>query len=183
MLTHQVSWKKIAFQGWSAKEFGWWFLSVYSFFFTVRCFLAFQMTSSSSSGRRCSCRCLMRSFSHRSRLLLETTVSCMKMKNWSVIPHNSVSIRSLTSCCAGKPPHLSYLSVLPPVWPVWPVTCVLRSYLDMMKVIIFCYMFWFVLTIIFITGTTRCVSTATPTYRTSLFTLMYKTAEDLGLNL
>ncbi|XP_068199524.1 piezo-type mechanosensitive ion channel component 2-like isoform X2 [Antennarius striatus] len=30
-----------------------------------------------------------------------------------------------------------------------------RSYLDMMKVIIFCYMFWFVLTIIFITGTTR----------------------------
>ncbi|XP_041670121.1 piezo-type mechanosensitive ion channel component 2-like [Cheilinus undulatus] len=30
-----------------------------------------------------------------------------------------------------------------------------RSYLDMMKVIIFSYMFWFVLTIIFITGTTR----------------------------
>ncbi|XP_028289056.1 piezo-type mechanosensitive ion channel component 2-like [Parambassis ranga] len=30
-----------------------------------------------------------------------------------------------------------------------------RSYLDMMKVIFFCYMFWFVLTIIFITGTTR----------------------------
>uniref|UniRef100_A0A8C6T807 Piezo TM25-28 domain-containing protein n=1 Tax=Neogobius melanostomus TaxID=47308 RepID=A0A8C6T807_9GOBI len=30
-----------------------------------------------------------------------------------------------------------------------------RSYLDMLKVIIFCYMFWFVLTIIFITGTTR----------------------------
>ncbi|XP_060920541.1 piezo-type mechanosensitive ion channel component 2-like [Labrus mixtus] len=30
-----------------------------------------------------------------------------------------------------------------------------RSYLDMMKVIIFCYMFWFVLTVIFITGTTR----------------------------
>ncbi|XP_054621092.1 piezo-type mechanosensitive ion channel component 2-like isoform X2 [Dunckerocampus dactyliophorus] len=30
-----------------------------------------------------------------------------------------------------------------------------RSYLDMMKIIIFCYMFWFVLTIIFITGTTR----------------------------
>lgn len=32
---------------------------------------------------------------------------------------------------------------------------VYRSYLDMMKVIIFSYMFWFVLTIIFITGTTR----------------------------
>nr|XP_043885784.1 piezo-type mechanosensitive ion channel component 2 isoform X3 [Solea senegalensis] len=30
-----------------------------------------------------------------------------------------------------------------------------RSYLDMMKVIIFSYMFWFVLTVIFITGTTR----------------------------
>ncbi|KAK9527367.1 hypothetical protein VZT92_013937 [Zoarces viviparus] len=30
-----------------------------------------------------------------------------------------------------------------------------RSYLDMMKLIIFSYMFWFVLTIIFITGTTR----------------------------
>ncbi|XP_077365083.1 piezo-type mechanosensitive ion channel component 2-like isoform X1 [Festucalex cinctus] len=30
-----------------------------------------------------------------------------------------------------------------------------RSYLDMMKIIIFSYMFWFVLTIIFITGTTR----------------------------
>uniref|UniRef100_A0A3Q2YRV2 Piezo TM25-28 domain-containing protein n=1 Tax=Hippocampus comes TaxID=109280 RepID=A0A3Q2YRV2_HIPCM len=30
-----------------------------------------------------------------------------------------------------------------------------RSYLDMMKVIIFSYMFWFVLTITFITGTTR----------------------------
>ncbi|KAF7643979.1 hypothetical protein LDENG_00230120 [Lucifuga dentata] len=30
-----------------------------------------------------------------------------------------------------------------------------RSYLDMLKVIIFSYMFWFVLTIIFITGTTR----------------------------
>ncbi|XP_062236076.1 piezo-type mechanosensitive ion channel component 2-like isoform X2 [Platichthys flesus] len=30
-----------------------------------------------------------------------------------------------------------------------------RSYLDMMKVIIFSYMFWFVLTIIFVTGTTR----------------------------
>ncbi|KAM3593292.1 uncharacterized protein V6R79_009660 [Siganus canaliculatus] len=30
-----------------------------------------------------------------------------------------------------------------------------RSYLDMIKVIIFSYMFWFVLTIIFITGTTR----------------------------
>ncbi|KAK2859745.1 hypothetical protein Q5P01_004365 [Channa striata] len=30
-----------------------------------------------------------------------------------------------------------------------------RSYLDMMKMIIFSYMFWFVLTIIFITGTTR----------------------------
>uniref|UniRef100_A0A8C9TA32 Piezo-type mechanosensitive ion channel component 2a, tandem duplicate 2 n=1 Tax=Scleropages formosus TaxID=113540 RepID=A0A8C9TA32_SCLFO len=30
-----------------------------------------------------------------------------------------------------------------------------RSYLDMLKVIIFSYLFWFVLTIIFITGTTR----------------------------
>ncbi|XP_059901310.1 piezo-type mechanosensitive ion channel component 2-like isoform X1 [Gadus macrocephalus] len=30
-----------------------------------------------------------------------------------------------------------------------------RSYLDMMKVIMFSYLFWFVLTIIFITGTTR----------------------------
>uniref|UniRef100_A0A8C1JDG6 Piezo-type mechanosensitive ion channel component 2a, tandem duplicate 2 n=1 Tax=Cyprinus carpio TaxID=7962 RepID=A0A8C1JDG6_CYPCA len=30
-----------------------------------------------------------------------------------------------------------------------------RSYLDMLKVIMFSYMFWFVLTIIFITGTTR----------------------------
>lgn len=30
-----------------------------------------------------------------------------------------------------------------------------RSYLDMSKVIIFSYLFWFVLTIIFITGTTR----------------------------
>ncbi|XP_077592655.1 piezo-type mechanosensitive ion channel component 2-like isoform X2 [Stigmatopora nigra] len=30
-----------------------------------------------------------------------------------------------------------------------------RSYLDMLKIIIFSYMFWFVLTIIFITGTTR----------------------------
>lgn len=30
-----------------------------------------------------------------------------------------------------------------------------RSYLDMYKVIIFSYLFWFVLTIIFITGTTR----------------------------
>uniref|UniRef100_A0AAV2LED3 Piezo-type mechanosensitive ion channel component n=1 Tax=Knipowitschia caucasica TaxID=637954 RepID=A0AAV2LED3_KNICA len=30
-----------------------------------------------------------------------------------------------------------------------------RSYLDTLKVIIFCYMFWFVLTVIFITGTTR----------------------------
>ncbi|KAM3860328.1 piezo-type mechanosensitive ion channel component 2-like [Diretmus argenteus] len=30
-----------------------------------------------------------------------------------------------------------------------------RSYLDMMKVIMFSYMFWFVLTVIFITGTTR----------------------------
>lgn len=35
------------------------------------------------------------------------------------------------------------------------VLCACRSYLDMMKVIIFSYMFWFVLTIIFITGTTR----------------------------
>ena len=32
-----------------------------------------------------------------------------------------------------------------------------RSYLDMMKVIMFSYLFWFVLTIIFITGTTRLV--------------------------
>ncbi len=31
----------------------------------------------------------------------------------------------------------------------------LRSYLDMLKVIMFSYLFWFVLTIIFITGTTR----------------------------
>ncbi|XP_042350944.1 piezo-type mechanosensitive ion channel component 2-like [Plectropomus leopardus] len=30
-----------------------------------------------------------------------------------------------------------------------------RSYLDMMKVMVFSYMFWFVLTVIFITGTTR----------------------------
>lgn len=30
-----------------------------------------------------------------------------------------------------------------------------RSYLDMLKVIMFSYLFWFVLTIIFITGTTR----------------------------
>lgn len=30
-----------------------------------------------------------------------------------------------------------------------------RSYLDMLKVITFSYLFWFVLTIIFITGTTR----------------------------
>ena len=30
-----------------------------------------------------------------------------------------------------------------------------RSYLDMSKVVIFSYLFWFVLTIIFITGTTR----------------------------
>ncbi|CAI9536458.1 unnamed protein product, partial [Staurois parvus] len=30
-----------------------------------------------------------------------------------------------------------------------------RSYLDMAKVIMFSYLFWFVLTIIFITGTTR----------------------------
>lgn len=30
-----------------------------------------------------------------------------------------------------------------------------RSYLDMTKVIMFSYLFWFVLTIIFITGTTR----------------------------
>lgn len=39
-----------------------------------------------------------------------------------------------------------------------------RSYLDMMKVIIFSYMFWFVLTIIFITGTTRWVGMPTGTW-------------------
>lgn len=35
------------------------------------------------------------------------------------------------------------------------VSSCFRSYLDMYKVIIFSYLFWFVLTIIFITGTTR----------------------------
>lgn len=33
--------------------------------------------------------------------------------------------------------------------------CFSRSYLDMSKVVVFSYLFWFVLTIIFITGTTR----------------------------
>lgn len=37
----------------------------------------------------------------------------------------------------------------------WPLVSSSRSYLDMSKVIIFSYLFWFVLTIIFITGTTR----------------------------
>lgn len=43
--------------------------------------------------------------------------------------------------------HHNYLCI---AWGVFS-----RSYLDMSKVIIFSYLFWFVLTIIFITGTTR----------------------------
>lgn len=44
----------------------------------------------------------------------------------------------------------------PPALPLPPCPVALsRSYLDMSKVIIFSYLFWFVLTIIFITGTTR----------------------------
>lgn len=50
--------------------------------------------------------------------------------------HLSASVRALCTCLTR-------------------VLCACRSYLDMMKVIIFSYMFWFVLTIIFITGTTR----------------------------
>lgn len=61
------------------------------------------MTSCSFSGRRCSCRCLRRSFSRLFRSSQETTVNWMEMRNRSVTRSDGfVSAQSLISLCAGK---------------------------------------------------------------------------------
>lgn len=61
-------------------------------------------------------------------------------------------VRSLSLITVESPALIVYLCVLSS----FDVSVLFsRSYLDMSKVIIFSYLFWFVLTIIFITGTTR----------------------------
>lgn len=86
----------------------------------MRCFLTFQMISSSCSEPRCSSRCLRRSFSRQFRSLQVPTVS------WTETTGCSTSAPSPTSCCAGKPPQHT------PVCPVCPAVHLTVSWVQVL---------------------------------------------------